>query len=190
MNPHLRKTIISTSYLSLIGLTEGPNPRLSLLTDQLYSLKAAADTHKAGPTNVNDSLVAELVTVTPVLKHLQDHIDGNEASSSRATSVIASLEGFRKVVGSRPNKVVKRKIDKGKGPATINDEDGHGSSGEVHVHRMSLMTQVQDLFPDLGSKFIMTLLDEYGENVEQVISHLLEDSLPPHLRSADHGEAL
>jgi activating signal cointegrator complex subunit 2 len=190
MNPPLRKAIISTSYLSLLGLTEGPNPRLSLLTDQLYSLKAAADSHKAGPTNANDSLVAELVTVTPILKQLHDRIESNETSSSRAKSVISSLENFRKAGGGRPKRLVKRKISKGKGPAAGHDEYGHGGIGEVHIHRMSLITQVQDLFPDLGSRFIMKLLDEYDEDVEQVISHLLEDSLPTHLRSADHGDAL
>ncbi|EHL00723.1 putative CUE domain-containing protein 3 [Glarea lozoyensis 74030] len=59
MNPPLRKTIISTTYLCLIGLTEDPKPRLTTLIDQLYSLDAAAKAHKEGPTNVNDSLVAE-----------------------------------------------------------------------------------------------------------------------------------
>jgi activating signal cointegrator complex subunit 2 len=57
MNPPLRKAILSTTYLCLIGLTEGQNPNFSLLSDQLYSLKAAAEAHKAGPTNENDSLV-------------------------------------------------------------------------------------------------------------------------------------
>jgi len=190
MNPPLRKAIISTAYLSLLRLTAGPSPRFSLLTDQLYSLKAAADSHKAGPTSVNDSLVAELVTVTPILKQMQQRIDSNETSSSRAQSVISSLEGFRKAGEGRPKRLVKRKIDEDKGPAPVQDDNDHGSSGEIHIHRMSLITQVQDLFPDLGSRFVMKLLDEYDEDVEQVISHLLEDSLPTHLRDADHGEAL
>jgi activating signal cointegrator complex subunit 2 len=189
MNPPLRKAIISTAYLSLLGLTEGPSPRFSLLTDQLYSLKAAADSHKVGPMNVNDSLVAELVTVTPILKQIQQRIDSNEPGSGRARSVISSLEGFRKA-GGRPKRLVKRKIDKGKGCAPVQDEYSHGSSGEIHIHRMSLIAHVQDLFPDLGSRFVMKLLDEYDGDVEQVISHLLEDSLPTHLRDADHGEAL
>lgn len=190
MNPPLRKAIISTAYLSLHGLTEGSSPRFSLLTDQLYSLKAAADLHKAGPTNVNDSLVAELVTVTPILKQIQQRIDSSETSSGRAKSVISSLESFRKAGGRPPKKLVKRKIDKGKGPVPVHDEYGHGIGGEIYIHRMSLITQVQDLFPDLGSRFVMKLLDEYDEDVEQVISHLLENSLPTHLRNADHGEAL
>jgi activating signal cointegrator complex subunit 2 len=53
-----------------------------------------------------------------------------------------------------------------------------------------LVSQVLDLFPDLGSGFVVKLLDEYGDEVEQVISHLLEGSLPAYLESADRSEEL
>jgi activating signal cointegrator complex subunit 2 len=186
MNPPLRKAIISTLYLCLIGLTEGEKPNFSALVDQLYSLKAAAEAHKAGPTNVNDSLVAELVTETPILKQVQQRIETSGSGSSRAKSVLTSLVGFRKAGGSsRPQRLIKRKINKGKGVAF--EVDGYTS---VHVHRMSLVSQVQDLFPDLGSSFVVKLLDEYGDDVEQVISHLLEGSLPAHLESADRSAEL
>ena len=55
---------------------------------------------------------------------------------------------------------------------------------------MSVITQVQDLFPDLGAGFVVKLLDEYNDNAEKVIAHLLEDSLPPHLTEADRSEQL
>jgi len=188
MNPPLRKSIISTTYLCLIGLTESKKPNLSSLVDQLYSLKVAAETHKAGPTNVNDSLVAELVTVTPILKQVQQRIDSSGSGSSRAKLVLTALEKFRKAGGSGQRALfIKRKIDKGKWPAT-GDEYGHGS--RAHVHRMSLISQVQDLFPDFGSGFIVKLLNEYNDDVEQVISHLLEDSLPTHLEGADRSDTL
>ena len=185
-NPPLRKAIVSTIYLCLIGLTEGEKPNFSALVDQLYSLKAAAEAHKAGPTNVNDSLVAELVTETPILKQVQQRIEASGSGSSRAKSVLTSLGAFRKAGGSsRPQRLIKRKINKGKGIAV--EVDGYTS---VHVHRMSLVSQVLDLFPDLGSGFVVKLLDEYGDEVEQVISHLLEGSLPAHLESADRSEEL
>jgi activating signal cointegrator complex subunit 2 len=190
MNPPLRKAIISTTYLSIIGLTEGRSPKVSLLTDQLYSLKAAADSHKAGPLNVRESLVAELVTETPILRQIQQRIANTPASLGRVKAVIAFLEAYRKAGGSRPKRLVRRKIGKGKEVASGQNEYGHGTSGEIHVHRMSLITQVQDLFPDLGSGFVMKLLDEYGENVELVISHLLEGSLPAHLENADRTESM
>ncbi|KAH7369952.1 hypothetical protein BKA65DRAFT_602554 [Rhexocercosporidium sp. MPI-PUGE-AT-0058] len=186
MNPPLRKTIVSTLYLCLIGLPEGEKPNFSSLVDQLYSLKAAADAHKAGPTNVNDSLVAELVTDTPVLKQLQQRIESSGTGSVRAKSILKSLAEFKKpVTGGRPARVSKKEVNKGKGVAI-----GDSGFGQIHVHRMSLISQVQDLFPDLGSGFIVKLLDEYGDNVEQVIGHLLEGSLPPHLENADRSEEL
>lgn len=189
MNPPLRKVIVSTLYLCLIGLTDGDKPNFSSLVDQLYSLKAAAETHKAGPTNANDSLVPELITVTPILKQIQQRIEASGSGSSRAKSVLTSLESFRKSGGiGRPARLIKRKIDKGKGIAAEADEGlGHG---QIHVHRMSLISQVQDLFPELGSGFVVKLLDEYGDDVEQVIAHLLEGSLPAHLEGADRSEAL
>lgn len=189
MNPPLRKTIISTTYLSLIGLTEGEKPQFSSLIDQLYSLKSAADTHKAGPTNEKDSLVANLVSQTPILKQVQQRLGGSE-ESGRAKSVLLALEAF-KIAGfvGKPRNPVQRKVNKGKGRAT-NEQLGFEAHGQIHIHRMSLITQIQDLFPDLGSGFIVKLLDEYNENVEQVISQLLEGSLPAHLESADRSDQL
>ncbi|KFY91126.1 hypothetical protein V498_05632 [Pseudogymnoascus sp. VKM F-4517 (FW-2822)] len=189
MNPPLRKAIISTTYLCLITLTEGEKPRFSQLIDQLYSLQAAAEAHKAGPTNVNDSLVAELVTATPLLKQVRDRIDQSGTGSARAKPIISSLESFRKPNASRPKRIIKRKINKGKKAVTADIEHGH-PTGPVNIHLISLVSQVQDLFPDLGSAFIVKLLDEYNEDVEVVISHLLEDSLPPHLNGLDRTEAL
>ncbi|KAL3426153.1 activating signal cointegrator 1 complex subunit 2 [Phlyctema vagabunda] len=189
MNPPLRKVIISTTYLCLIGLIEGEKPNFSTLVDQLYSLKTAADAHKAGPTNVNDSLVAELVTVTPILKQVQQRIEASGSGPSRAKPVLATLGTFKKAGGGRPPRLIRRKVEKGKGIAT-SDDYGHGAYRQVHIHRMSLISQVQDLFADLGSGFIVKLLDAYNDDVEQVISHLLEKSLPPHLQDADRSEKL
>lgn len=188
MNPPLRKAILSTTYLCLVGLTEGEKPSFSTLIDQLYSLKIAAEAHKAGPTNANDSLAANLVSQTPVLKQLQSKLGKSE--QARARPVIADLESYKipGVVMRPPQRLIKKRAEKGKGKAA---ENGFGDGYEqMHIHRMSLITQVQDLFPDLGSGFIVKLLDEYGENVEIVISHLLEGSLPAHLESADRSEDL
>ncbi|KAI1139449.1 hypothetical protein F5Y05DRAFT_347688 [Hypoxylon sp. FL0543] len=187
MNPPLRKVIVTTAYLSLVGLTEGDSPKFSMLTDQLYSLKVAAESHKTGPLNANDSMVAELVTVTPILKQVQRRFDESGSSTTRVKSVVAALEGFRKPSGNiKPKRPIKRKIDKGKGAMTEDDE----VPGEMRVHRMSQISQIQDLFPNLGSGFVSKLLDEYGDDTEQVIAHLLEDTLPPHLATADRAEEL
>lgn len=189
MNPPLRKAIITTAYLCLVGLTEGDSPKFSMLTDQLYSLQVAADSHKAGPLNANDSMVAELVTATPILKQVQRRLEESGSSTTRWKSVITTLEGFRKPGGNaRPKRLVKRKTDKGKGKEVMTDDDGF--PGEMRVHRTSQISQIQDLFPELGSGFVLRLLDEYGDDTEQVVAHLLEDTLPPHLATADRTKEL
>ncbi|KAI3318078.1 hypothetical protein HD806DRAFT_323393 [Xylariaceae sp. AK1471] len=188
MNPPLRKAIITTTYLCLIGLTEGDSPKYSTLADQLYSLKSAADAHKTGHLNANDSMVVELVTVTPILKQIRHRLEHSDTGFTRSKPVITALEAYRKPGASvRPKRLTKRKIDKGKGIMTEEELD---LPGEMRVHRMSQVSQIQDLFPDLGSGFISKLLDEYGDNTEQVIAHLLEDSLPLHLAGADRTREL
>jgi activating signal cointegrator complex subunit 2 len=189
MNPPLRQVIIATTYLCLIGLTVGPAPKFAMLNDQLYALHAAADLHRAGPINANDSLVPELVTVTPVLKQTLHRAEAAGAATAGLRSRIAALESYRKSgVTRRPKRLIRRKVDKGKGIAPGDDNDHDGV--QLHVHRASQIAQIQDLFPELGSGFVARLLDEYKENVEQVITHLLEDTLPPQLRNTDRTEKL
>ncbi len=173
-DPKLRKGIGTVTYLGLKSLMEGEKPNLSLLLDHLYTLKEFAKASEV-------SLISDLINNTPLLRKLQGCVTG--ANSARAKSLVSSLEAFRKPNGAKRKNLIRRKINKGKGRA--NDEFGHGAYGEVHIHRMSLVTQVQDLFPDLGSGFVVKLLDEYGDDVEQVTAHLLEDSLPEHLSQAD-----
>ncbi|OLN90003.1 CUE domain-containing protein 3 [Colletotrichum chlorophyti] len=187
-NPPLRKVLVATTYLCLVGLVDGGTPRFGMLADVLFSLKTAAETHKAGPLNVNDSLVAELVTVTPVLKLLLRRAEEKGVASTALRSRISALEGFRKPGGGlmRPKRLVKRKVDKGKGV-----DDGAQVKAELHAHRQSQISLIQDLFPDLGSGFISKLFDEYGDDTEVVTAHLLEkSSLPPHLATADQSEQL
>lgn len=188
MNPPLRKAIVTTTYLSLVGLTESEPPKFAMLTDQLYSLKAAAEAHKVGPLNANDSLVADLVSTTPLLQQLENKIGASGTANARIQNVLRDLATFKKPgVGMKPKRLIRRKIDKGKG---VDRQDHDAVTGEIHIHHMSQITQVQDLFPELGSGFVSKLLDEYSNDTEQVIAHLLEDTLPAHLKEADRGEQL
>ncbi|KAK4132120.1 hypothetical protein BT67DRAFT_451213 [Trichocladium antarcticum] len=186
-NPPLRKTLIATTYLCLVGLAEGQ--KVAVLADQLYSLKAAADAHKAGILNVNDSLVAELVTSTPLIQRLEHKIKESGAISSRTKSILSELGTFKKPGSTlpKPKRFIKRKIDKGKGLAAHDDAQ---AQQEIHIHLTSQISQVQDLFPELGAGFIAKLLNTYSSNTEEVITHLLDDSLPPSLATADRTEPL
>ncbi|KAJ2893176.1 hypothetical protein MKZ38_008936 [Zalerion maritima] len=187
INPPLRKTIIATAYLCLVGLTKGDNPKFGMLTDQLYSLKVAAEHHKNGPLNVNDSMVAELVTQSLLLKTMQQKADAAGPSKQRLTTVLKQLESFGKPGGMRRPQTASKRSKKGKGVAL---QDFEEVDEEMHVHRMSQITQVKDVFPDLGSSFISRMLDAFGDNTESVVASLLEDSLPDHLITADRTEEL
>ncbi len=173
----LQKKMIAITYLSIMSLIEPGRPKISTLLDQLYTLNS--NSH-------SESLVVGLCLKTPLLQKMRDRISGLEAE--RAKPLMQTLNKFEstKTRLRRPKNLISSKIDKGKGKAT--DEFGHGAMGDIHVHKLSLVTQIQDLFPDLGSGFVVKLLDEYNDDTEEVIAHLLEDSLPPHLRHADQTE--
>jgi activating signal cointegrator complex subunit 2 len=181
--PSLRRRIVTTTYLGLISLL-GPNPNLSLLLDHLYGLKNLADTgEKKGQRT--ETLISELVTNTPLLRKLRDQVHGTDAA--RAKGLVSLLEAFH---NPKEKWHIRRKANKGKGRAATDESGQEPSGGKIHVHRMSLVTQIQDLFPNLESGFIMELLDEYGNDTELVTLHLLEGSLPPHLRNAGRTEEL
>lgn len=187
INISLRKVVISTIYLCLLGLTEGLKPNMSSLADHLYSLKAAAEVSRKARGD-SESLISALVTTTPILAQLQRRIDGSSLNSSRTNAILADLRQFRKA-GAMQHRH-KRKSNRGKARAQTNTKEDHDHMAQVHIHRISLISQLQDLFPNLGSAFIMKLLDEYSDDLEEVTSHLLEGTLPEHLKDADHSESL
>lgn len=163
-------------FLGLTSLLRVEQPQMSLFYDHMYSLKMNGEV--AGKS----SLVSGLVTCTPLLarlKHLND-----VGKNQRVQDLVKSLDAFKQPNSTRP-----RARRKAKGKERAKDEFGHGF-GEVHVHRMSLISQVQDLFPDLGTGFIARLLTVYKDDVEQATSHLLEDTLPSELQNADKSDAL
>lgn len=174
-SPTTQRSLTMFTYLGLASLTSGEKPNLSLLSDHLYSLKSSSSS-KTG----QKSLLADLASNTPLIDKVKASSKG--AAAGKVRKIEQFLDEFRT---SKPKTTIRRKIDKGKTRITE-----ISAQGEMHMHRMSLVTQVQDLFPDLGSGFITKLLDEYAEDVEQVISHLLEDSLPPHLQSLDRSSQL
>ncbi|KAL7938874.1 hypothetical protein V8C35DRAFT_289438 [Trichoderma chlorosporum] len=185
INPPLRKAIITTVYLCLVGLLEVEPPKWSMISDQLYAIQVAAEAHKKGPLNPNDSLGADLVTNTPILKAILRKIESSTAAPSNLKNRITTLESFKTGIIVRPKKLVKRKVDKGKGIEAA--EDVHA---EMHVHQMSQIIHVQDIFPDMGAGFIAKCLDEYNGDVEQVLANLFDETLPPHLATADRTEPL
>lgn len=175
LSAELQKIVIVVTFLSLSSMLRDENLNISLFYDHMYSLRAD------GQAGRKPTLIGGLVSSTPLLAKLQRFAIVKD--NKRVQELRESLLVFRSQ-SNRPQKSTKARKDKGKGIAR---NDGFG---EIHVHRMSLISQIQDLFPDLGTGFIAKLLSEYNDNVEEATSHLLEDSIPPHLQSADRTEAL
>uniref|UniRef100_A0A4W3HI81 Activating signal cointegrator 1 complex subunit 2 n=1 Tax=Callorhinchus milii TaxID=7868 RepID=A0A4W3HI81_CALMI len=53
------------------------------------------------------------------------------------------------------------------------------------VELESLISQVKDILPDLGEGFILSCLEEYNYDAENVINNILEDKLLPSLHKLD-----
>ncbi|KAL4799783.1 hypothetical protein BDV19DRAFT_354780 [Aspergillus venezuelensis] len=180
----IRKSLVANIYVGLTSLLKGSKPNLSLLLDQLFSLKASAGVGtpkmKKEPT-----LLSDIICSSDLLTRLERYLTG--WPQKRGQDLVTSLRAYQNESRSFHHRYQKpkKRIDKGKGRAS-----DLPATEEVHAHRMSLITQIQDLFPDLGSGYIVRLLDHYGDNPETIISHLLDASIPPELLSLDTSEQL
>ncbi|EAW11570.1 ASCC2 family CUE domain-containing protein [Aspergillus clavatus NRRL 1] len=179
-----RKVLVANVYVGLTSLLKGPQPNLSLLLDQLFSLKASAGVGTS-TTRKEPTILSDLICSSDLLARLDRYLSANP--QKRGQDLVASLRAYQNESRAFHHRYQKprNKTDKGKDRA-----QGLPAPGEIHVHRMSLVTQVQDLFPDLGSGYIVRLLDHYGDNPETVVAHLLDASLPPELQELDHTEQL
>lgn len=191
---NLKKTIVGNAYVGFASLLKVEPPARSLLLDQLFSLKSAARVDAKGSKR-DPTLLSDIICSTNLLGKMGELFVG--ASQKRGQNLVSSLRAYQTEYAALHSRYqrVKRRKDKGKGRA----DDGlglhthtseHGHSLDIHIHKMALITQVQDLFPHLGTGYIAKLLDYYDDNVETVISHLLEDSLAPQLRDLNLSEEL
>ncbi|KMP05645.1 hypothetical protein CISG_04449 [Coccidioides immitis RMSCC 3703] len=179
----LQDAIVANIYVALSSLMITSPPAVSLLLDQLFNLKASARVDGSGSPK-DPNLLSDLVCSTNLLKRMDRLCSENP--QKRADKLLSSLLSYRKVCrGMHPIRRRPVKENKGKQRRTEADD-----VNEFHIHKMSLVTQIQDLFPDLGSGYVVKLLDYYSDNVETVVSHLVEDSLPANLKILDHSDQL
>ncbi|KAI2786559.1 hypothetical protein POX_g08945 [Penicillium oxalicum] len=182
-NEELRKIIVANVYVGLVSLMKETTNNLSLLLDQLFSLKASAGVGtsavKRGP-----NLLSDLICSSDLLQRLEKYLAGRP--QKRGQDLLVLLRDYQREMNPFHNRYQRRKrVEKGKQAA-----NGPAVPSDLHAHKMSLVSQVQDLFPDLGSAFVVRLLDTFGDDPETVIAHLLDDSLPSELQSLDRSEQL
>jgi activating signal cointegrator complex subunit 2 len=177
-----RRILVANIYVGLISLLKEP-VNLSSLLDQLFSLKAAARVG-APKMKKEPTLLSDLVCSSDLLIRLEKYLVNHP--QKRGQDLLTSLRAYQVESKSLHHRYQRRKkADKGKDVSS-----DPVISGELHAHKMSLVTQVQDLFPDLGSAFVVRLLDFYNDNPETIVAQLLDDSLPLELQSLDRTEQL
>ncbi|EEH50422.2 uncharacterized protein PADG_06501 [Paracoccidioides brasiliensis Pb18] len=187
INVSLNKTIVANAYVSFTSLLKVDPPATSLLLDQLFSLKSAAKMDEKG-TKREPTLLSDIMCSTNLLAKME-RVFAREGPK-RGQHLVVLLRQYQAECSSLHSRYqrVKRRQGKGKGrEKEIKPERGDQI---MHVHKMALITQVQDLFPHLGTGYIAKLLGSYEDDVEIVISHLIEDSLAPQLRDLDPSEEL
>src|SRR5215469_2337738 len=129
-----QRVLVAFAFLCLSSLCQGDRANFSLLSDHLYSLKENAEVAQKAD---RPSLLADIITNTSLLSKIRDALTGPEAG--RARKLEAALAPFEQPSIARVKRIATRNIDKDKGKAK--DEFGYSTFGEVHVHRLTLITQ-------------------------------------------------
>lgn len=161
-----RKLVILAMYC-LTSLIELHPKNTSLLLDHLYSLKVNHEENMQ--CKKSSSLLVQMIRATPLLSRL---IEEFSITQGRGRSLVEDLQTIARTFGLQRHILVQKTSSKGKGIAKV-----HGDE-ELHIHKMSLVSQVQDLFPVLDIPRILQLLDAYNDDPERVIAHLLDS--PPY----------
>lgn len=173
--PGLAGAVTENIFYSFMALLE--NKHITILTDNIYHIKSEADRlRKSKPEST--TLLSSLLCTTSFLRHFS-------SSSEVATckqSLVDQLDSYRRDTLHLHPLPAKQRRKKGKQRAS--KDDG------MHIHTAAQISQVQELFPDLSTGYILKALDYYSNNVENVIGALLEPaSLPPDLQDqnvSDH----
>lgn len=162
-----RKLVIVAMYC-LVSLIEVDPKQTTLLLDHLFSLKV---NHKERMQHDNSSsLLASVLGTTPLLSRLTEEFP---TSQTRGYALVEEFQTIARTSGLQRRHIIQKTSSKGKGIARADQ------NGEMHIHKISLVTQVQDLFPGLDIPRILQLLDAYNDDPERVIAHLLDDPPSP-----------
>ena len=165
--------LVMLAYLCLVEPLNSTPPRTSLLMDHLYNIQTT-------------SLMIKLIENTPFLTQFRHFVETRCPSSGRAKSLLETLSSFENVSTTSTGSLKPWLSDKGKVRADASQLDEVGEA--FQVHRMSLISQIQDLFPNLDSTSIAELLDLNGNDVERVTASLLDENLAASVNDTDEPQ--
>lgn len=167
-DPSLKRAVTENIFCSFIALLEIKH--ITNLTDNIYHLRSEADRlHKVKPAAT--TLLSSVLCTTSFLRHFSSNPD----VATRKRSLIDELNSYRQGTLHLHPPPARQRRRKGKERASRN--------GVMHMHTTAQVSQVHELFPDLSTSYVLKALDYYSDNVENVISALLEpDFLPQELQ--------
>lgn len=178
------KRLVATLYRCLKALMKMDNPPGSLLMDQIFSLRALHD-QRVKDWPKSPTLLSDLLYSTPFLNPFQTFLA--LSSQKRGDTLLGSLQSIQAseihLFSQQPRRNPKSRA---KGKARARTE----VDGEMHAHSLTLVSQVQELFPDLRAPYVLRLLSYFQDDVEAVTAALLEpESLPPSLQNPAANES-
>lgn len=155
-------------------------------TPQIHLLQA--------PVLVDLDVIHDLQTYLSRIKaNVSKHMSSEE---TRIDFIIQSLEFQLESTGNQSVKTAKM-YSHGKNSATsiwtqnavYAEVPPISDPHTQYVQKSSLISQVVDLFPNLGDGFVEVCLNEWNDSVEQVVDRVLTENFPPHIAALDRGLA-
>ncbi|KAJ3397722.1 hypothetical protein HDU92_004138 [Lobulomyces angularis] len=143
-----------------------------------------------------------LSQLNELLAKVKGHLDVEE---TRVQFLILSIENLLEISGNSNVKFLKTKKNRNlvavenwnnelppqyvqNDVARFNSVNQNNTNpNDQFIHRTSLISQVQDIFPELGEGFIDCCLKEFDDKPEIVIDKILMDDLPMGLKNLDRN---
>ena len=169
----LRKKIILMTYHVLLSLLQGQRSNVSLLVDNLYSLRTD---YERKTSRQQASILSDLVCSTNLLRKFREN--NAFSTNGRCKSISQSFDTIR----SRDMPTAKRiqpSIGKGKRRVVV--------SKESHAQMLDRVKGIRDIFPDIGKEKVIRLLAELDGDTERVVARLLNN---PPVRLIEEGAGL
>ncbi|KAJ3068026.1 hypothetical protein HDU98_008801 [Podochytrium sp. JEL0797] len=209
--PHTPETSIERPLHSpTLPETELPSYFIEPLCSLLLSLLDSSPID--GPVSylTTAPLLVDLEVETGVsdrLKSLKQMLGEPNGSEARLDFLVVSLEQMLAFSGNalaRNDRIEERRAravevaakqvvssSKKRGSKKAHNEEQHTSvvMDDDFIHRTILISQVQDLFPELGEGFIEACLVALNNDTEQLIMKILEDNLPDQVQKLDRSMA-
>jgi hypothetical protein len=69
----------------------------------------------------------------------------------------------------------------------LSNQQQQQQEDEEYINRLSMISSVKDLFPDLGDGFVDMLLYHFNDSVERVVSCLCDGSIPKEFETVDRN---